>query len=399
MEFQDCIGTDPPGHHAEPLPRHRPQDEGRTGASPTWTRRPVDDPCREISDRRAGYAEARKDRRIKQWNKTQITVMKRPSARDGRSPRSRPTPTTSPSAAPGSTPRSPSKSGALLQLQHRARPIRETIAIEGLVKWTAGHEADGDPRAGRRVPAHGFERLHEPDEGHPRHRVAGPRPERPAPDSGQGLTLGRAMRSPAAIAKTAQRRKDKRFKQRNKTTIAPRGPSRACAAPPKPRPSPIDLSLGGAMIQSDEAYAVGIRRPDPHRALADDGEPQPRGRGQMGPAPLRPRTTTRWASNSVHDRPQGFVALMKELYDIRKPRTAPRARARRRTWSTGPDRPDPARDRDRDPVGPLRVGHRDRGQRGRPFPADGRRERCWPGRVTPERTAVRAGRQAPAASS
>ena len=30
------------------------------------------------------------------------------------------------------------------------------------------------------------------------------------------------MRSPAAIAKTAQRRRDKRFKQRNKATIAPR---------------------------------------------------------------------------------------------------------------------------------------------------------------------------------
>jgi c-di-GMP-binding flagellar brake protein YcgR len=124
------------------------------------------------------------------------------------------------------------------------------------------------------------------------------------------------MRSPAAIAKTAQRRRDKRFKQRNKATIAPRATEQGLRGAAESKAFTFDLSLGGAMLHSDEAYAVGsvvrirIVLSRTMESLNLEGEVKwvrrhPSENGYQIGVEFR------------HDRPQGFVTLIKELYDIR----------------------------------------------------------------------------------
>jgi len=124
------------------------------------------------------------------------------------------------------------------------------------------------------------------------------------------------MRSPAAIAKTAQRRKDTRFKQRNKATIAPRATEQGLRGAAESKAFTFDLSLGGAMLHSDEAYAVGsvvrirIVLSRTMESLNLEGEVKwvrrhPSENGYQIGVEFR------------HDRPQGFVILIKELYDLR----------------------------------------------------------------------------------
>ena len=124
------------------------------------------------------------------------------------------------------------------------------------------------------------------------------------------------MRSPTAIAKTAQRRRDKRFKQRNKATIASRATEQGLRGAAESKAFTFDLSLGGAMLHSDEAYAVGsvvrirIVLSRTMESLNLEGEVKwvrrhPSENGYQIGVEFR------------HDRPQGFVTLFKELYDIR----------------------------------------------------------------------------------
>ena len=128
----------------------------------------------------------------------------------------------------------------------------------------------------------------------------------------------KAVRTPASVAKSAQRRKDRRFKQRNRTTITLQGTEQGLRGAAEAKAFTYDLSLGGTMIQSQEAYAVGTRvqlRIVLSRTMASlslDGEV---------------KWVRRHASENMyemgveflHDRPQSFMSLMKELYEIKKP--------------------------------------------------------------------------------
>jgi len=123
------------------------------------------------------------------------------------------------------------------------------------------------------------------------------------------------MRSPAAIAKTAQRRKDKRFKQRNKTTIAPRGSDPGLRGAGEAKAFTIDLSLGGAMVESPEAYAIGtvVRV----RIVLSRTMESVNLEGEVKWVRRHPSENNyQMGVEFQHDRRQGFVALMNELYDI-----------------------------------------------------------------------------------
>lgn len=123
-------------------------------------------------------------------------------------------------------------------------------------------------------------------------------------------------------AKSSQRRKDKRFKQKNKTTITLQGTQQGLRGASAAKAFTYDLSLGGTMIQSEEAYPVGthiqlrIVLSQTMVSLSLVGEVKwvrrhpSENKYQMG-------------VEFVHDRPQGFMSLMKELYEVKKPGDSP----------------------------------------------------------------------------
>ncbi|MCK7514926.1 MAG: hypothetical protein MZV70_70265, partial [Desulfobacterales bacterium] len=150
--------------------------------------------------------------------------------------------------------------GHLLPLRIELVRTRETDQPSR--PWSSGpadHETDDDPRAGRRVPALGFQRrVHEPDEEHPRHRLRGPRPRRPAAESGQGLRGGRPCEH------SRRRRQDRPAPQGQAlqaeepdVTITLQGTEQGLRGASEAKAFTYDLSLGGTMIQSEEAYPWG----------------------------------------------------------------------------------------------------------------------------------------------
>jgi c-di-GMP-binding flagellar brake protein YcgR len=126
------------------------------------------------------------------------------------------------------------------------------------------------------------------------------------------------MRTPAAFAKSAQRRKDKRFKQRNRTSITLQGSEQGLRGASEAKAFTYDLSLGGTLIQSEEAFPVGTRiqlRIVLSRTMASlslDGEVKWVRRHAS-------ENTYEMGVEFLHDRPQSFMSLMKELYEIKKP--------------------------------------------------------------------------------
>lgn len=122
--------------------------------------------------------------------------------------------------------------------------------------------------------------------------------------------------------KSPQRRKDRRFKQKNRTTITLQGTEQGLRGASEAKAFTYDLSLGGTMIQSEEAYPVGTHiqlRIVLSRTMAS--------LGLVGEV----KWVRRHAAENkyemgvefLHDRPQGFMSLMKELYEVRKPGDAP----------------------------------------------------------------------------
>jgi c-di-GMP-binding flagellar brake protein YcgR len=122
--------------------------------------------------------------------------------------------------------------------------------------------------------------------------------------------------------KSTQRRKDRRFKQKNRTTITLQGTEQGLRGASEAKAFTYDLSLGGTMIQSEEAYPVGtclqlrIVLSRTMASLSLVGEVKwvrrhsSENKYEMG-------------VEFVHDRPQGFMGLMKELYEVRKPGDSP----------------------------------------------------------------------------
>jgi c-di-GMP-binding flagellar brake protein YcgR len=137
------------------------------------------------------------------------------------------------------------------------------------------------------------------------------------------------------LPEAPQRRKDKRFKQWTKTTITPRQDALGRRGAAEAKALTCDLSLCGAQVHSPEAFAVGtavrlrILLTRTKESVKLDGRVKwvkrhPRGRGyQMG-------------IEFFHENPQGFMVLMKELFEGRPP--AALAKSVRGTVSGGGSR-------------------------------------------------------------
>jgi c-di-GMP-binding flagellar brake protein YcgR len=118
--------------------------------------------------------------------------------------------------------------------------------------------------------------------------------------------------------KSPQRRKDRRFKQKNRTTITLQGTEQGLRGASEAKAFTYDLSLGGTMIQSEEAYPVGTHiqlRIVLSRTMASLGLV-----GEVKWVRRHPSENNyEMGVEFLHDRPQGFMSLMKELYEVKKP--------------------------------------------------------------------------------
>jgi c-di-GMP-binding flagellar brake protein YcgR len=122
--------------------------------------------------------------------------------------------------------------------------------------------------------------------------------------------------------KSPQRRKDRRFKQKNRTTITLQGTEQGLRGASEAKAFTYDLSLGGTMIQSEEAYPVGTHiqlRIVLSRTMASLGLV-----GEVKWVRRHPSENKyEMGVEFLHDRPQGFMSLMKELYEVKKPGDSP----------------------------------------------------------------------------
>ncbi|HSA94517.1 MAG TPA: PilZ domain-containing protein [Acidobacteriota bacterium] len=122
-----------------------------------------------------------------------------------------------------------------------------------------------------------------------------------------------------------QRRKDKRFKQWNKTTITPLEAGLGLRGAHESKAFTHDLSLCGAQVQSPEAYAVGmaVRL----RILLTRTNDSVMLEGRVKWVKRHPRENSyQIGIEFFHKTPQGFMALMKELFEAsRTPPASPKA--------------------------------------------------------------------------
>lgn len=111
-----------------------------------------------------------------------------------------------------------------------------------------------------------------------------------------------------------QRRKDKRFKQWNKTTITPLEDGLGLRGAAEAKAFTYDLSLCGAQVHSPEAYAVGtaVRL----RILLARTNDSVKLEGRVKWVNRHPSENGyQMGIEFFHETPQGFMTLMKELFE------------------------------------------------------------------------------------
>ncbi len=115
-------------------------------------------------------------------------------------------------------------------------------------------------------------------------------------------------------ANVSQRRKDKRFKQWNKTTITPLEQGLGLRGASESKAFTHDLSLCGAQVHSPEAYAVGtaVRL----RILLTRTNDSVKLEGRVKWVKRHPSENSyQMGIEFFHETPQGFMSLMKELFE------------------------------------------------------------------------------------
>jgi c-di-GMP-binding flagellar brake protein YcgR len=111
-----------------------------------------------------------------------------------------------------------------------------------------------------------------------------------------------------------QRRKDKRFKQWNKTTITPLEDGLGLRGAAESKAFTYDLSLCGAQVHAPEAFAVGtaVRL----RILLARTMDSVKLEGQVKWVKRHPSANGyQMGIEFFHETPQGFMTLMKELFE------------------------------------------------------------------------------------
>ena len=122
----------------------------------------------------------------------------------------------------------------------------------------------------------------------------------------------------APRAEISQRRKDKRFKQWNKTIITPLESGLGLRGAAESKAFTYDLSLCGARVHSPEAYAVGtaVRL----RILLSRTNDSVKLEGRVKWVKRHPSENGyQMGVEFFHDTPQGFMTLMRELFEGPKP--------------------------------------------------------------------------------
>jgi c-di-GMP-binding flagellar brake protein YcgR len=115
-------------------------------------------------------------------------------------------------------------------------------------------------------------------------------------------------------AEASQRRRDKRFKQWNKTTITPLDSGPGLRGASESRAFTYDLSLCGAQVHSPEAFPVGtaVRL----RILLTRTMDSVKLEGEVKWVKRHPQENTyQMGIEFFHETPQGFMTLMKELFE------------------------------------------------------------------------------------
>src|SRR5512137_1819627 len=122
----------------------------------------------------------------------------------------------------------------------------------------------------------------------------------------------------------SQRRKDKRFTQWNKTTITPLESGLGLRGAAESKAFTHDLSLCGAQVHSPEAYAVGtaVRL----RILLTKTNDSVKLEGRVKWVKRHPRDNSyQIGVEFFHETPQGFMTLMKELFEAPRPPASAKA--------------------------------------------------------------------------
>lgn len=121
----------------------------------------------------------------------------------------------------------------------------------------------------------------------------------------------------SSTATTAgQRRKNKRFKQWNKTTITAKGGGQGLRGAAETQAVTFDLSLGGAQLHSPEAFAVGT--PVRLRILLARTQDSVNLDGEVKWVKRHPSENVyQMGIEFFHETPQGFMVLMKEFFEGR----------------------------------------------------------------------------------
>lgn len=120
------------------------------------------------------------------------------------------------------------------------------------------------------------------------------------------------------IATAAQRRKSKRFKQWNKTTITVKGGGSGLRGAGETKAFTFDLSLEGAQVHSPEAFAVGT--PVRIRILLARTQDSVNLEGEVKWVKRHPSENVyQMGIEFYHKTPQGFLVLMREFFEGRPP--------------------------------------------------------------------------------
>jgi len=120
------------------------------------------------------------------------------------------------------------------------------------------------------------------------------------------------------ITAAAQRRKSKRFKQWNKTTITVKGGGLGLRGAGETKAFTFDLSLGGAQVHSPEAFAVGT--PVHLRIVLARTQDSVNLEGEVKWVKRHPSENVyQMGIEFYHKTPQGFLVLMQEFFEGRPP--------------------------------------------------------------------------------
>lgn len=116
----------------------------------------------------------------------------------------------------------------------------------------------------------------------------------------------------------AQRRKNRRFKQWNKTTVTAKGGGQGMRGAAETQAFTFDLSLGGAQVHSPEVFAVGT--PVRLRILLARTQDIVNLEGEVKWVKRHPSENVyQLGIEFLHDSPQGFMVLMREFFEGRPP--------------------------------------------------------------------------------